>query len=85
MALNIFFAIVTISHFMGNYNTQTKIFFHDKGTLATNLSPSAFLKYSFQFKLSETSLNPLKVLFSSITAYLLIVKQYFIFGARNNP
>ena len=62
-----------------------KLFFHDKGTSATNLSPSNLLKYTFPSKSSETFVNPLRVLSSSISSYLLVVKQYFIFGAKNNP
>ena len=54
------------------------IFFQFKGTLAINLSPLNILKYSFLSKLSKTLVNFLKVLCSSITPYLFIVKQYLL-------
>ena len=53
-------------------------------TFAINLPPSAILKDSFLPKLSLTFVNLLKVLCSSITPYLFIVKQYF-FGAVYIP
>ena len=61
------------------------IFFQIKGTLAINLSPLNIIKYSLLSKLSETLVNPLKVLCSSKTPYLFIVKHYFILGARKSP
>ena len=60
-------------------------FFQLKGTSAINLSPLNVFKYTFLYTLSETFLKPLKILCSSITPYLFMVKQYFILGARNSP
>ena len=57
-----------------------KDFFQLKGTLAINLWPLNTLKHSCVSKLSETLVNHLKVLCSSITPHLYIVKQYFILG-----
>ena len=53
-----------------------KDFFQLKGTFAFKLSPP-ILKYSFLSNLSDTFVNPSKVLCSSITPYLFIVKRYF--------
>ena len=62
---------------MWNYYTHTKKVFQLKGTVTTNLSPSNISEYSFLSKLSDTFVNPWKVLCSPITPYLFIVEQYF--------
>ena len=80
-----FLQLVQFLILCGITTTILNDFFQLNVVLATDLSPSAILKYSFLSKLSETFVNTLKVLCSSITPFLFIVRQYFIFGARNNP
>ena len=73
---NAFTTFITSSYFARYNNTFIKPFIHDKGTFATNLSPSNVSKYFSPSKLSLTFVKPLNVLCSSIIPYLLILKQY---------
>ena len=70
---------------MWNYYTITETFFQLNGTLAINFLPSNILEYFFLFEISETMVNPLNVLCSSIPPFSYIVDQYFNSGATNSP
>ena len=59
--------------------------FSFKKSIIILLSPLYILKCFFLSKLSDTFVNLLKVLCSSTIPNLFIVKQFFIFGAKNYP
>ena len=74
-------------HFLNLFGIATLIpndFSQLNGTLANNLYPSNNLKFSFLSKLLLTFVKFLKVLCSSILPWLIIIKHYFTFGAKNN-
>ena len=64
---------------------NSKLLFQLNGNEPLTVLPSFIPKYFFESSNRFTSPKPLKVLCSSITPNSFIVKQYFIFGARNNP